>query len=77
MLEDTILKLYPNHKILGIDEVFYPSSGWKSVKTSSDKLFSWVKFYKEWGVTHVNFLLENVETRELVKPDFSVGELLQ
>lgn len=47
-------------KVITINEVHYPSTGWKPIKTGGKaSMHSWIQYYKGMGVDMFNLVLEN------------------
>lgn len=68
-------EVYKDYTLVGINEVFYPSVGWRQCKTNTTtSVASWINYYKGLGVTVFNLILEDGNGC-IVMPDFGLEDL--
>ncbi|CAN5754338.1 hypothetical protein BH10BAC3_BH10BAC3_12120 [soil metagenome] len=78
---EPVYRSYPNHKMIGIESIYFPGAGWTSyfnyLQVEGAGLGFTHRLQKATGqgATHVQLILQHNTTMNLVWPDFSLNEL--
>jgi hypothetical protein len=81
MIFSKVFESYPNHRLVGIESVYHPGSGWTDYNTLTDLMYEWPthdKFLKachQRGATHVQLIIQDNYSKAIRWTDFSLAEL--
>lgn len=76
-----VFESYPNHRLVGIESIYHPGSGWTDYATLADLMDEWpthnqfLKACHQRGATHVQLIIQDNESKAIRWTDFSLAEL--
>jgi hypothetical protein len=77
-----IFESYPNHRLLGIESVYFPGSGWTDYTALHTLQAEWPSHDKflmachQRGATKVQFIIQDNHSKAIRWTDFSFAEIV-
>lgn len=76
-----VFTTYPNHRLVGIESVYHPGSGWTSYEELASLFDEWpshpqfLKACRQRGATHVQLIIQDNHSKAIRWTDFALSEL--
>ena len=78
-----VFQSYPDHRLIGIESVYHPGSGWTDYATLVDMMDEWpthnqfLKACLQRGATHMQLIIQDNHSKAIRWTAFSMAELGQ